>query len=231
MHQAPTQICGGGGGDWRGEKNRDEHFHHGTASLPPLVPSSPGRGGYPIERESTGARPDRFALLNPRAWVANRLLGCLALATSLLVVLAALGARSWYRRIERADGFVGSSALLGSLSGSLSGALSGGLSGRLSGGLSAGSAAGSGGALGGAPRGSGSLAANLSSSLNASEAGRQPVWRLEHRRSGERSGLQSLGGGGPPRPSSDKRLFVSQITSQYAQQLLAGSGGADGNGG
>jgi len=29
MHQAPTQICGGGGGDWRGEKNRDEHFHHG----------------------------------------------------------------------------------------------------------------------------------------------------------------------------------------------------------
>jgi hypothetical protein len=61
-------------------------------------------------------------------------------------------------------------------------------------------------------------------------AGRQPVRRLEHRRSGERSGWQSLGGGGPPRPSSDERL-VSQITSQYVQQLLAGSGGADGNGG
>ena len=43
-------------------------------------------------------------------------------------------------------------------------------------------------------------------------------------------GCLSLGGGGLPRPSSDERL-VSQITSQYAQQLLAGSGGADGHGG
>ena len=31
----------------------------------------------PVElSQSTGARPDRFALLNPRARVANRLLGC-----------------------------------------------------------------------------------------------------------------------------------------------------------
>ena len=77
----------------------------------------------------------------------HRLHGCLALATSLLVALAALGARSWYWRIvspsgtgearapsflsrlqafatervrslpspqDRADGFVGSSALFGS---------------------------------------------------------------------------------------------------------------------
>ena len=62
------------------------------------------------------------------------------------------------------------------------------------------------------------------------KAGRQPIWRHEHRRSGERSGWQSLGGSGLPRPSSDERL-VSQITSRYALQLLAGSGGADGIGG
>ena len=95
----------------------------------------------------------------------------LCLATSLLVALAALGARSRYWRMvpslgegearapsflsrlnafatelvrslpspqDRAYGFVGSCALLGSLSGSLSGALSGGLNARLSGGLSGG---------------------------------------------------------------------------------------------
>jgi hypothetical protein len=67
-------------------------------------------------------------------------------------------------------------------------------------------------------------------SAGVGKAGRQPVRQLEHRRCVERSGWQSLGGGGLPRPSSDERL-VSQITSQYARQLLAGSGGADGNGG
>jgi hypothetical protein len=105
----------------------------------------------------------------------------LALATSLLVVLAALGARSRYWRMvpslgegearapsflsrlhafatelvrshpspqDHAYGFVGSCALLGSLSGSLSGALSGGLNGRLSGGLSGGLGGGLGGVLG-----------------------------------------------------------------------------------
>ena len=126
----------------------------------------------PVElSQSTGARPDRFALQNPRARFANRPLGCRALATSLLVALAALGARSRYWRMvpssgaggarapsflsrlhalatervrllpspqDRADGFVGPSALLGSLSDSLSGALSGGLNGRLNGGLSGG---------------------------------------------------------------------------------------------
>ena len=40
----------------------------------------------PVElSQSTGARPDRFALQNPRARFANRLLGCRALATSLLL--------------------------------------------------------------------------------------------------------------------------------------------------
>ena len=49
---------------------------------------------------------------------------------------------------DRTDGFVGSSALLGSLSGSLSGALSGGLNGRLSGSLSGGLGGRLGGRLG-----------------------------------------------------------------------------------
>ena len=55
----------------------------------------------PVElSQSTGARPDRFALQNPRARVANRLLGCLALATALLlrsrpVLARAAGTDAW----------------------------------------------------------------------------------------------------------------------------------------